>query len=167
MLLHNVIKLVFYIVMMRETATAAEKQRRKCTVWFCEEKLGTCFIQSGSLPSDGLIFIIMHKYTVAAIRERFYWHLLWYVQTLRLPFGCTLTSTQPLTDPLKTLHFGEALSVTSSITTPAARQQVHPLSLAAAALSASLQRYAARILFLSSSFSLIAPSKLAVILISV
>lgn len=33
-----------------------------------------------------------------------------------------------------TLHFGGALSVTSSITTPAPRQQVHPLSLPAAAL---------------------------------
>lgn len=41
------------------------------------------------------------------------------------------TSAWPSED---TLHFGEALSVTSSITTPAARQQVHPLSLAAAAL---------------------------------
>lgn len=59
---------------------------------------------------------------------------LWDFQTSSLPFGCTLTSTQPLTDPLKTLHFEEALSLTSSITTPAAGQQVRPLIPAAAAL---------------------------------
>lgn len=61
---------------------------------------------------------------------------MWYFQTLCLTFNCTLTSIQPLLDPLKTPHFREALSVTLSITAPAAGQQAPHLYLAIGALFA-------------------------------
>lgn len=55
--------------------------------------------------------------------------------TLCLPFGCTLTSNQPLTDPLKTLCIlGRPSQWPHQSLTPAARQQVHPFSLVDAAL---------------------------------
>ena len=75
-----------------------------------------------------------------------YWTLRWWIRTVRLNLWShpDLHPT-PERPPEDTLHLGEALSVTSSITTPAARQQVRPLFLAAAALSSFLAPLAASI----------------------
>lgn len=60
--------------------------------------------------------------------------------------------------PEDTQQFGEALSVVSLITTPETRQQVHPLSLAAAALF-PLHRYAASYSVPPPPFSPLTPLK--------
>lgn len=87
---------------------------------------------------------------------------------LWLHFDLYPTSGWPCGD---TQRFGEALSVTSSITTSAARLQVLPLSLAAAALSSFrlLLYIDVTLSFSSSTFlpSFITPSNLTVTLIRV